>query len=280
VASLQWKKAYLNAVVQEIDIRRREGWSSSFDTLYFGGGTPSFLDCSELEFILNKVDQIWGRNTIVETSIEANPEDVTKEKMKGFRQLGFNRLTVGIQSFDDQILKRINRTHTAMQAYQAIEVAKASGFDNIGVDLIIGLPGSNMQHLEDDLKNVISLEIDHISVYILSLDSNSVFEKLSMKGKYQPLGEDELIQQYLWASNYLKEAGYEHYEISNFAKNFKYSKHNTSYWQQKSYLGVGAAAHSYDLNSRQWNVSHIKRYIEGLSNGVLYSEKETLTDEN
>ena len=114
----------------------------------------------------------------------------------------------------------------------------------------------------------------------LSLDSNSVFEKLSMKGKYQPLDENELIQQYLWASNYLKEAGYEHYEISNFAKNFKYSKHNTSYWQQKSYLGVGAAAHSYDLNSRQWNVSHIKRYIEGLSNGVLYSEKETLTDEN
>ena len=280
VASLQLKEAYLKALLQEMDIRKREGWDTPFETLYLGGGTPSYLACSELEKLLDKTYRIWGWAPSIEASIEMNPEDVTKEKLHGYKQLGFNRLTLGVQSFNDQILKRINRNHSALQARKAVEMAKDGGFDNVGIDLIIGLPGSSIKQLEEDLKIVTSLEIDHISVYILSLDSNSVFEKLSAKGKFKPLHEEELIEQYLWTSNYLKDIGYEHYEISNFAKNFKYSKHNTSYWQQKPYMGLGVAAHSYDLNARQWNVSHLKSYIEGLNEGVLHFEKEILTEEN
>lgn len=280
VASLQLKEAYLKALLLEMEIRKEEGWQEPFETLYFGGGTPSYLENEELERLLNHIQKQWSLSPALEASIEVNPEDVTKEKLQALRQMGFNRLTIGVQSFDDAVLRRIHRNHTAQEAKDAIEMAQTCGFENLGIDLIIGLPGSNQWQLEQELKYVNSLGIDHVSVYILSLDSNSVFEKLSEKGKFHPLAEDELIRQYLYASDCLKESGYEHYEISNFAKNFKYSRHNLSYWQQKPYLGLGAAAHSYDLVSRQWNISHLKRYINGLNNGVLEFEKEVLTQEN
>ncbi|MDE6451387.1 MAG: coproporphyrinogen III oxidase family protein, partial [Odoribacter sp.] len=154
--------------------------------------------------------------------------------------------------------------------------AQAAGFETIGIDLISGLPGRCLKDLEEDLKMANDLNIQHISVYILSLDSDSVFEKLAGKGKFRPLDDDMLAEHYLFVSDYLKNAGYEHYEISNFAKDSKYSKHNTAYWQQKPYIGLGAAAHSYDLVSRQWNVAHIGKYIDSLNKGVLLFEKEKL----
>lgn len=262
----------------EMELRKDYLPDREVSTLYFGGGTPSCLDEAELEMINGKIRDTWSVRSDAECSVEVNPEDATKEKITGFYRLGFNRITIGIQSFHDSVLKRINRNHSASQAIAAVEHAQSAGFDNIGIDLIIGLPGSCVKDLEEDLKIANDLNIQHISVYILSLDSDSVFEKLAEKGKFRSLDDDTLAEYYLFVSDYLKNAGYEHYEISNFAKDSKYSKHNTAYWQQKPYIGLGAAAHSYDLVSRQWNVSHLKKYIDSLDKGVLNFEKEELTD--
>lgn len=280
VASLQLKDAYIKALCREIELRKDYLPEKDMTTLYFGGGTPSYLDESELELVVDKIHKIWTLDERSERSIEINPEDVTSDKLTAFRNLGFNRLTIGIQSFNDSVLKRINRTHSASQAIQSVERAMAFGFDNIGIDLIIGLPGSHLKDLEYDLNMINHLGIAHISVYILSIDSNSVFQKLSEKGKFKPQDDDALAEQYLMVSEYLKNMGYEHYEISNFARNSKYSRHNTSYWQQKPYIGLGASAHSYDLQSRQWNVSHLKHYIDSLNNNQLSFEKEILTSED
>ncbi|MDE7373838.1 MAG: radical SAM family heme chaperone HemW [Odoribacter sp.] len=278
VASMRLKEYYLKALLREMELRKDYLPEREVATLYFGGGTPSCLDEAELEMVCDKMRGIWSIRADAECSIEVNPEDATPQKLAGFRRLGFNRITIGVQSFNDNVLKQINRTHTAEQAVRAVEMAKESGVDNIGIDLIIGLPGSDVAELKRDLRNAGDLEVDHISVYMLSVDSQSVFEKLSEKGRFQPLDDDLLAEQYLMMSDYLKGRGYEHYEISNFAKNAKYSRHNTSYWQQKPYIGLGAAAHSYDQVSRQWNVAHIRKYVDGLNNNTLYFEKEELTN--
>ncbi len=277
VASFRLKTDYLKALEKEIRMRKAYLQGESVSSLYFGGGTPSCLDEPELQSILDNIHKNWHLNANAEYSIEVNPEDATREKMAELYHLGFNRITIGVQSFHDSILKRINRNHSAKQAISAIKYAQSAGFDNIGIDLIIGLPGSCIQDLEQDLKIASDLNTDHISVYILSLDSNSVFEKLSEKGKFQPIDDDSMAEQYLFVSDYLKSIGYEHYEISNFAKNSKYSMHNTAYWQQKPYIGLGASAHSYNGSSRQWNIAHLKKYIDSLDKGELDFEKEDLT---
>lgn len=277
VSSFQFKDVYIQALMREIELRKEYLPQKEVSTLYFGGGTPSILSESELGMIVSTIHKTWNLSSLQEASIEMNPEDVCPEKLVALRKLGFNRLTIGVQSFNDAVLKRINRTHDSRKALQAIENAVKSGFDNIGIDLIIGLPGSTMRDLEYELETVSSLGIDHISVYILSVDSNSVFDKLSEKGKFQTQDDDVLADQYLMVSEYLKRLGYEHYEISNFAKNLKYSRHNMSYWQQKPYIGLGASAHSFDLHSRQWNAANINTYIKDISKGSLYFEKEVLT---
>ncbi len=278
VASLQLKKEYVEALCREVELRKNYLFANQISTLYFGGGTPSCLEVDELGTIVACVRKYWNLADDLEFSLEMNPEDAQKSKLLAFRNLGVNRLTIGVQSFNDDVLKRINRTHSALQALEAVDVARACGFDNIGIDLIIGLPGSTLQDLQREIEIIKSLDISHVSVYILSVDSNTVFEKLLEKGKFSPQDDDLLAEQYLFVSESLQQMGYEHYEISNFAKNSKYSRHNTSYWQQVPYLGIGAAAHSFDGGSRQWNVSHVKKYIDSLNNGDLIFEKEDLSD--
>ncbi|NCE72222.1 radical SAM family heme chaperone HemW [Odoribacter sp. Z80] len=276
VVSLQWKEAYIAALCREMEWRKNYLPGSGMESLYLGGGTPSLLDKDELEIIVHKIHETWVLNSDAECSIEMNPEDVSTDKLKVLKELGFNRITIGIQSFNDELLKRINRRHTGKMAVEAVERAVNSGFQNVGIDLIIGLPGSHPESLVHDLEILNNLSVSHVSVYILSIDSNSVFEKLAKKGKFRPLDDDTLAEQYLFVCDYLKNIGFEHYEISNFAKNFKYSKHNTSYWQQQSYIGLGAAAHSYNGHSRQWNVANVKTYIESINNGILSFEQEDL----
>ncbi len=278
VASLQLKEAYIKALCREMELRKEYLPEGPVSTLYFGGGTPSCLEEGELAGIMAGMDRYWDLSALRECSLEMNPEDADESKLRAFRRLGVNRLTIGVQSFDDTVLKRVNRTHSARQALEAIDKAHRSGFDNVGIDLIIGLPGSTPDDLLRELEMVKTLDISHISVYILSIDSNTVFEKLSERGKFSPQDNDLLAEQYLMMSDFLKNIGYEHYEISNFARDFKYSRHNTSYWQQVPYLGLGAAAHSYDGVSRQWNISHLKRYIDGLGEGVLLFDKEEIDD--
>lgn len=278
VVSLQWKEAYIAALCREMEWRKNYLPGSGMESLYLGGGTPSLLDKDELEIIVHKIHETWVLNSDAECSIEMNPEDVSTDKLKVLKELGFNRITIGIQSFNDELLKRINRRHTGKMAVEAVERAVNSGFQNVGIDLIIGLPGSHPESLVHDLEILNNLSVSHVSVYILSIDSNSVFEKLAKKGKFRPLDDDTLAEQYLFVCDYLKNIGFEHYEISNFAKKFKYSRHNTSYWQQKPYIGLGVAAHSYDIISRQWNIAHLKKYIDSLNNRFLNFEKEILTD--
>lgn len=277
VASPALKTEYLSAMEREIDLRAGYLSSREVATLYLGGGTPSCLDDSQLERLISKIEHTWPIAAQAERTIEMNPEDAGPEKFRALRDLKFNRVSIGVQSFNDSILKRMNRQHSGQQAIAAVEGAAKAGFDNIGVDLIIGLPGSDFRDVRNDLKIINSLPVSHISVYILSIDSNSVLEKLLEKGKFQPEQDDILADRYLLVSEHLKDIGFEHYEISNFAKDCKYSVHNTAYWQQKEYIGLGAAAHSYNRVSRQWNVAHVKSYIDSLNEYRLNIEKEELT---
>ena len=278
VASFSLKESYIAALCREMELRADYLPERRADTLYFGGGTPSCLSEGEVEVIVGNIRKIWHLLDDAECTIEVNPEDVTPDKLACWKNVGFNRLSIGVQSFDDEVLKRINRRHSACQAMEAVEAARQAGFDNIGVDLIIGLPGVGQKDLEREMEIINQLDISHVSVYILSIDSNSVFEKLTQQGKFSPQEDDVLADHYLFVSDYLKSIGFEHYEISNFAKGLKYSRHNTAYWRQQPYLGLGAAAHSFDGESRQWNVAHLNKYIEHLAAGTLDFEREILTD--
>lgn len=280
VASDRLRDGYIQALCREIGMRKDYLSAPIQETLYFGGGTPSYLDRNELEKIVHELEKTYTFSSRAERTIEMNPEDAGKEKMNAWKELGFNRLSIGVQSFDDSVLKRINRCHSAADALQAIEWGERAGFDNIGMDLIIGLPGQSNKQIVQDLKTVSQLPLSHLSVYILSVDSNSVFEKLQQKGKFKPDEDDVLAEKYLLMSDYLKDMGFEHYEISNFARNGKYAVHNTAYWQQRSYIGLGASAHSYDGCSRQWNVASIQSYIESLDRGMLDFEREELSRED
>ena len=280
VASLNLKEQYINALIKEINIRQDYLGNKMVSTLYFGGGTPSYLSEIDLKNIITEIYRKWKFTENAEISIELNPEDGTMEKLTSLKELGFNRLTFGVQSFDKNVLKTVNRTHAPEHVVTAIENARRVGFNNIGIDIIIGLPGATREILMSDLQKAKELNTEHISLYIFSVDPGTVFEKLYERGKISLHTDEELYEQYMYVSDFFKNCGYEHYEISNFAKNGKYSKHNTSYWQQKPYLGLGAAAHSYNIESRQWNVSNVKKYVDSLNDSNLIFEKENLNRED
>lgn len=278
VASDAFRNNYADALCREIDLRKNYLSSNQADTLYFGGGTPSFMDLGDISKIIDKLHVAYRIADDAEITMEINPEDVDREKLIGLKSLNFNRLSIGVQSFNDKLLKSINRTHSGNGAIEVIKLADSMGFNNIGIDLIIGLPGSTMADIENDMNIVNRLPISHISVYILSVDSNSVFHTLQKNGKFQLEPEDVSAEKYMFISGRLKEMGFIHYEISNFARDGKYSRHNTSYWQQKEYIGFGPSAHSYNLVSRQWNISNIKTYIDSLNNNILKFDCEELTE--
>jgi len=281
VASLKLKDPFVDALCREIDIRHSYIGSNKIDTLYFGGGTPSLLTLADFERILRKLHEYYIFNTGGEITCEINPEDMNHEKLKALKSMGINRLSVGVQTLQDDILKKINRTHSALEAVQGILRAAEEGFTNISVDLIIGLPGQTPDSLEADLSTLVCLPgVVHVSVYILSIEPDSVLERQYKKGVFQPQDEEMLAGNYEWVSAFLKAQGFEHYEISNFARDGKYSRHNVSYWQQKEYVGFGPAAHSYDGISRQWNISHIKSYIDALYKNILFFDREELNEKN
>ena len=212
----------------------------------------------------------------MERTIELNPEDLVPEKLQGIKDLGFNRLSIGVQSFSDEQLKRINRTHSARQAMDGITFAAGMGFDNISMDLIIGLPGQTEAELLDDVERASGLPIAHLSVYMLSIDSNTVFEHMVKRGEFRLEDEEVMAGRYQRVCERLKELGFEHYEISNFARNGDTPGTIHLTGNKKSYIGFGPSAHSYDLYSRQWNTANLKTYIDHLNEGTLSFEKEEL----
>lgn len=270
------QQEYCDALCREI-IMRRNYIIGIIDTVYFGGGTPSTLTREQLQKILGTIKEHYRLSPSAEITIEANPDDLTPEYLATLRSLSFNRLSMGIQSFDDAQLKAIGRRHTAERARQAVKDARTAGFENISIDLMFALPSSTSAQWQESIKQAIELRPTHISAYNLTYEEETPLYRALQNGSIKAVDEDENLSQFGTLIDTLTAAGYRHYEISNFALPGYESRHNSSYWHDIPYLGCGAAAHSYNGESRSWNISDIKTYIEGINNGAPFSEVEQLT---
>jgi len=277
---LSQKARLLAGLKKELECRASELVSEEINTIYLGGGTPSVLLIEELEDLLETVRLNFEVSPEAEITMEANPDDLSEVMLSELRQIGFNRLSIGIQSFSDSDLKRMNRRHDSLQAVQSVKLAKKAGFSNISIDLIYGLPNQNMDDWERNIRQAIELDVPHISAYNLTYHQGTVFYDQLKKGILKELPDELSLQQFQLLIRLLKDAGFEHYEISNFCKPGLYSKHNSSYWKSKKYLGIGPSAHSFDLNSRRWNVSSISEYLSGIENNEPYSEFEILNEQD
>ena len=278
VASMKDKEEMIDALIKEIDIRQDYLSKENIDSIYFGGGTPSIIDASDINKILSKIHKTHTVSGNAEITIEANPEDLSEEYLKEIKEIGINRISIGIQCLFDDILLFINRRHSAKRAIEAIHLAKKVGFDNISIDLIYGIPGLDSKKWKDTLNKIEDLPVSHLSAYCLSIDANTVFEHRLRKGDFIPLSDEECEEQYDTLVAWAKNNNFNHYEISNFCKDDLYSRHNTAYWQQKEYLGIGPGAHSYNKISRQWNCSNNKKYLDYLNRGRLSIETEELSN--
>jgi len=238
--------------------------SQDIKTIYFGGGTPSVLEISEVKRILDTIySKIKDRRGVKEITFELNPDDGDLQYLKGLRETGINRLSIGIQSFDDDLLQVLNRRHNSYQAENVVENSRKVGFKNISVDLMYGLPGMSMEKWNKTIDKVLSLGVEHISAYHLTYEPGTVFGKKLENGIFTETPEEESVKQFKVLIEKLKNAGYEHYEVSNFSMPGKRSLHNSNYWNSVKYLGLGPSAHSFDGSKRWWNVSSIGKYLKG-----------------
>lgn len=269
---------YLSILLKEINLRKKYLKDEPVETIYFGGGTPSILDERELNKILWAIQTEFRVLPNAEITFEANPDDLDLYYLERLKRLGINRLSIGIQSFQNQHLKKMNRRHTAKQAVLAVENAAKAGFSNISVDLIYGLPGLTPQQWEESLQHVFSLPVQHLSAYHLTYHQGTPFYTWLKKGTLKELDEASSIRQFNDLISTAEKAGFEQYEISNFAKNEMYSKHNTAYWTGKTYLGLGPSAHSFNGESRQWNFSHIESYLKAFETDTRFFEIENLSE--
>lgn len=276
VASIKNRTKYIEAVVKELELQKDYLGKEHIETIYFGGGTPSLLSIAELEKILSTIHNYYNVSSKPEITIEANPDDLNIDYLKELHKIKFNRLSIGIQSFDDNVLKFINRRHNSAQAINSVYNAKEAGFDNISIDLIYGLPDMTLSDWKENINKAMSLDIQHLSAYHLTIEEKTVFANYLSKGKIKPIEEAQSIEQFKTLIERVGEGNFIHYEISNFCKPNFYSKHNSNYWKQKKYLGIGSSAHSYNLNSRSWNVRSIEKYIASLENDTIPCETEQL----
>ncbi|SDT84253.1 radical SAM family heme chaperone HemW [Desulfobacula phenolica] len=268
---------YINALQKEIE--KRSGLKDAIDTIYFGGGTPSLLSAKEVETLLQTIGDCFSVASDVEVTFEVNPGTVDLNYFRELKNVGINRLSIGVQSFDDDKLKFLNRIHTAGQARNAIDYAGKAGFDNISMDLIYGIPFETKTAWLKDLKTAVTLMPPHLSCYMLTIESGTPLHEQLKKGVIRPLGTSDMTVLFKQTSQFLGEAGYDHYEISNFSKGRQNrSKHNSKYWDMIPYYGFGAAAHSYDKKTRSWNYRSIDAYIKDICSGRLpVEDRETLT---
>jgi oxygen-independent coproporphyrinogen III oxidase len=274
------RTAMCKAIAKELALQANYLQGKQISTIYWGGGTPSLLTEAELRIILDSIYQHFSVDENLEQTLEANPDDLTKEKLVLFRSLGFNRLSIGIQSFDDDMLKFFNRAHSAVEALKCVELARESGFNNISIDLIYAIPGQSADDWKKTIQTALTLEPEHISAYSLTIEEKTVFGNWNKKGKLKPAEENDAAIHFTTLMDMLEQHGYEHYEISNFCKPGFYSRHNSSYWKQTHYLGVGPSAHSYNSVSRQANISNNSLYQKSIEAGTVPAEIETLTREN
>ncbi len=285
-ASLKYKDDFLKCLLKEIKLQKDflEPFAEKtkdnkllLDTLYFGGGTPSILKVSELIMILRRIYEFFKLKPGAEVTLEANPDDLTMEKLMAVRQTPVNRLSIGIQSFQYADLKYLNRPHSPAQAIQSIKNAYKAGFENISADLIYGIPTLNNDKWQENLLTLINLEVPHISAYCLTVEPKTPLNIFIKRGQAEQVNENHAGDQFEMMIKILEKHRYEHYEISNFGKPGYFSKHNLSYWKNIPYLGLGPSAHSYNSKIRQWNVNNTKEYISRIEKNILPCEKETIS---
>lgn len=273
------KDKYVDALCKELTMRRAYTGDKVIETIYLGGGTPSTLSTEQLQKICDTIYSTYTVTANPEVTIECNPDDLTPEFLAQFKQLPFNRISMGVQSFNDTQLKRLGRRHNAEKARQAVKNAREAGYKNISIDLIFALPGSTIAEWEHDLDSAIALQPNHISAYNLTYEEDTPMHRALERGDFTELSEEENVEQFQMLISKLKQAGYSHYEISNFAQPGCESRHNSSYWNDTPYIGCGAAAHSYNGTSRQWNIADVKEYIKGVENGTPDFEIEELSEQ-
>lgn len=294
---LHRREAYVQAVIQEAEqrIHRENAMSCAaandaqrdrkrpfhrekgkYQTVYLGGGTPSMLT----EEQIGRLTKAIGIRKGMEVTMEANPGDLTREKLQALRKAGINRLSIGIQSFNNELLQLIGRRHTAEEAEKAVRQAQDAGFENISIDLIYGLPTQTMKLWKEDMDKALALQVQHISAYCLSYENDTAMTRMLQTGKIQAIDDETENLMYETLVQTLQHNGYEHYEVSNFCLPGYESRHNSSYWDGTPYVGLGAAAHSYDGIKRRWNTADLEAYIDGIQRGEPIYEEETLTEEN
>ena len=272
-------QAFVDALLQEIELQKSY-IKEPIETIYFGGGTPSLLNEAQLKAILAAIDAHFKVTTTIECTLEANPDDMHPNKLAAWKQLGINRLSIGIQSFQASALTWMNRAHTVEQSHAAIQMALDAGIHNLSIDLIYGTPALSDQALMEDLDWIQQYQINHVSCYALTVEDKTALKKLIEKAQIEDVDPEKQARHFEIVSTRLMAMGMEHYEISNFAKPDFRSQHNSNYWSGKNYLGLGPSAHSFNAISRQWNIANNALYIQSITNGQLNFEIEYLTEAN
>ncbi|GAB5552387.1 MAG: radical SAM family heme chaperone HemW [Saprospiraceae bacterium] len=266
-------------MVQELELQKGYLQGAPLESIYFGGGTPSLLGQEELNRLFDKIHELHPVKPDAEITLEANPDDLTVEKLTQLQQTPVNRLSIGIQSFSEADLKYMNRAHNASEASACIELAQAAGFNNLTIDLIYGSPTTSHAQWAENIQQVLDYDIPHISCYCLTVEQKTALAHFVATGQSKPVDDVQAAQQFQYLMAELSKAGYEHYEISNFAKPGKYAVHNSNYWLGKHYLGIGPSAHSYNGQSRQWNIANNSKYRKALAANELAFEIEFLDAE-
>jgi len=274
------KGKMIRAMVRELKIQKDYLASDDLHTVYFGGGTPSLLSEKELATIMDAIKKQYHLKPDAEITLEANPDDLSEATLAMLADQGINRLSIGIQSFHDPHLRFMNRIHTAQEAEASVKLAQDAGITNLSVDLIYAIPAANDDILLSDIEKTLALGVEHISAYCLTVEPRTAFGNWTKTGKMAPIEDEFAARQFEILMSKLQKAGFEQYEISNFTKNQKYSRHNSAYWQRQPYLGIGPSAHSYNGMSRQYNVSNNAKYLEGTKNKELPMTREVLTPED
>ena len=276
--SLRLKNDLINALLKEITLCTVYNNDKSVETIYFGGGTPSLLQAETLNSILDALHQKFYIVADAEITLEANPDDISAPQLAAWKSMGINRLSIGVQSFFEEDLKWMNRAHTAEQSFNSIMLAQQAGFNNLTIDLIYGSPGLSDEKWQQNVKRAVDFKIPHLSCYALTVEPKTALHSLIAKNKMQDTDPEQQARQFMQLMSWLEDAGYEHYEISNFSIPGKRSRHNTSYWQGKPYYGFGPSAHSFNgADTRSWNIANNALYVQSLSENIIPAEKECLT---
>jgi oxygen-independent coproporphyrinogen-3 oxidase len=279
LASVKNKDLFLTSLLTEIRLQKDYLEGEEIETIYFGGGTPSLLSEIEISQVFNEIQKFHRLNSKPEITLEANPDDLNKDKIKALKKTPVNRFSIGVQSFFDTDLKYLNRIHSGKEALDAVRSIQEGGFRNISIDLIYGMPTLTNNKWIQNLESFFTLNISHLSAYALTVEPKTALHVLISKKKQKPVSEERIVEQFQILMSKMAEAGYVQYEISNFCKESNFSRHNRSYWEGKKYLGLGPSAHSFNGNSRQWNIPNLSQYIIDMESLNPQSQIELLSPE-